>query len=83
MPDTVKIKFFGAAADLTGTREVEMSVREGATLRDLWTDLADQHPEIVPMKDSLAYAINDEYARWTDTVEPGDEIAVLPPVSGG
>ncbi len=83
MPRTVKIKFFGAAADLAGTRETEMQVQDGATLGELWTDMADQHPEIVPMKDSLAYAINNEYARWTDTVEPGDEIAILPPVSGG
>ncbi len=82
MPN-VTVKFFGAAADLAGTREAEMPVREGSTLGDLWNEIAIRHPEIVPMKDSLAYAINDEYARWTDPVKPGDEIALLPPVSGG
>jgi molybdopterin converting factor subunit 1 len=83
MRETVTIKFFGAAADLAGIREVELSVKDGATLEDLWTVVAHRHPDLAPMQDALAYAINNEYARWIDTVKPGDEVAVLPPVSGG
>jgi len=37
----------------------------------------------VPMGDTLAFAVNGEYARMEDLVTPGDEVAVLPPVSGG
>lgn len=80
---SVQVKFFGAAADLAGVREVELPVEESATLGDLWSTIAERYPALSPMRDSLAYAINNEYARWTDTVTPGVEVAVLPPVSGG
>ncbi len=83
MEASVSVKFFGAAADLAGTREVELPVKEGTTLGDLWSTIAERYPALSPMRDSLAYAINSEYARWTDTVTPGVEVAVLPPVSGG
>ena len=45
--------------------------------------LARRHPDLVPMRDTLAFAINGEYARGDAGVSPGDEVAVLPPVSGG
>jgi molybdopterin converting factor small subunit len=35
------------------------------------------------MRDTLAFAVNGEYARMEDAISPGDEVAVLPPVSGG
>jgi len=79
----VKILLFGAAADRAGTRQTELSVREGTTLGDLWPAPADRHPGLAPMRDTLAFAVNGEYARAEDKVAPGDEVAVLPPVSGG
>ena len=79
----VKVLLFGAAADRAGTRQTELSVGEGTSLGDLWSALADRHPDLAPMRDTLAFAINGEYARAEDRVSPGDEVAVLPPVSGG
>jgi molybdopterin converting factor subunit 1 len=79
----VKVLLFGAAADRAGTRETELEVGEGATLKELWPLLADRHPGLSPMRDTLAFAVNGEYARMEDAVSPGDEVAVLPPVSGG
>ena len=79
----VKVLLFGAAADRAGTRQTELSVGDGAKLEDLWPALADRHPGLVPLRDTLAFAVNGEYARMGDTVSPGDEVAVLPPVSGG
>jgi molybdopterin converting factor small subunit len=55
----------------------------GATLAELWPVLVDLHPGLAPMRDTLAFAVNGEYARMEDAVSPGDEVAVLPPVSGG
>jgi molybdopterin converting factor small subunit len=54
-----------------------------ATLEELWSVLADQHPGLAPMRETLAFAINGEYARMEEAVSIGDEVAVLPPVSGG
>ena len=53
------------------------------TLAEIWPLLARRHPDLVPMRDTLAFAINGEYARGDAGVSPGDEVAVLPPVSGG
>ena len=80
--DGVKVLLFGAAADRAGTREVELALG-GGTLADLWALLAGRYPELVPMRDTLAFAINGEYARMDESVSAGDEVAVLPPVSGG
>ena len=79
----VKVLLFGAAADQAGIRQTEISMGGSATLEELWSILADMHPDLVPMRDTLAFAVNSEYARMDDRVSPGDEVAVLPPVSGG
>jgi molybdopterin converting factor subunit 1 len=79
----IKVLLFGAAADRAGTRETELPVDEGLTLAELWPLIAERHPDLAPMRETLAFAVNGEYARGDAGVSPGDEIAVLPPVSGG
>ena len=79
----VRVLLFGAAADRARIRRTELPVGDGATLGEFWSLLADRHPDLVPMRDNLAFAVNGEYARMEDPVSPGDEVAVLPPVSGG
>ena len=79
----VKVLLFGAAADRAGTRQTELPAAGGTTLGELWPVLADRHPGLAPMRDTLAFAVNGEYAKMGDQVSPGDEVAVLPPVSGG
>jgi len=79
----VKVLLFGAAADRAGTRQIDVPIGEETTLGELWPVLEDRHPGLVPMGDTLAFAVNGEYARMEDLVTPGDEVAVLPPVSGG
>lgn len=83
MSEVVKVLLFGAAADRAGTRQIEVPVADGTTLGELWSVLADRHPGLAPMRETLAFAVNDEYARMEDAISPGDEVAVLPPVSGG
>jgi molybdopterin converting factor subunit 1 len=80
--DDIKVLLFGAAADRAGTRETQVAAGE-ITLEDLWQLLAERHPGLSPMRDTLAFAVNGEYARGDTRVSPGDEVAVLPPVSGG
>ncbi len=80
--ESIKVRLFGAAADRAGTREVEVE-SEATTLDGLWPVLAEKYPGLEPMRETLAFAVNEEYARGDALVEPGDEVAVLPPVSGG
>ena len=79
----VEVLLFGAAADRAGTRKVRLEVEEGTTLAEVWPLLAERHPGLSCMRDTLAFAVNGEYAKMDGRVEPGDEVAVLPPVSGG
>jgi molybdopterin converting factor subunit 1 len=79
----IKVLLFGAAADRAGVRETELPLDDGITLAELWPMLAERHPDLAPMRDTLAFAVNGEYARGDAGVSPGDEVAVLPPVSGG
>ncbi len=79
----VEVLLFGAAADRAGTRKVRLEVEEGTTLAEVWPLLAERHPGLSSMRHTLAFAVNGEYAKMDGRVEPGDEVAVLPPVSGG
>ena len=80
--DSIKILLFGAAADRAGTRETQVEA-DKVTIDELWPLLLVQHPSLSPMRNTLAFAVNGEYARGDTPVSPGDEVAVLPPVSGG
>jgi len=79
----VEVLFFGAAADRAGARKVQLELEGHTTLAEIWPLLADEYPGLSPMRDTLAFAINGEYARMDGRVGPGDEVALLPPVSGG
>jgi molybdopterin converting factor small subunit len=55
----------------------------GATIGDVWRQLAGEFPELARYERSISTAINADYARMDQVVGDGDEIAFLPPVSGG
>jgi molybdopterin converting factor subunit 1 len=77
----VKVLYFGVLKDVAGHRSVEMEMAEGASVADLLR----RHRESIPAApwDSIAVAVNQEYARAVDVLKDGDEVALLPPVSGG
>lgn len=79
----VTVLFFGAAADRAGIRESGVAVDAASTLEELWASLVDRLPDLEPMKRNLVFAVNQRFADATDRVVPGDEVALLPPVSGG
>ena len=79
----IEVLLFGAAADRAGTRKVRLELEEDSTLAEVWPLLVERYPDLSSMRDTLAFAVNGEYARMDGRVGPGDEVAVLPPVSGG
>jgi molybdopterin synthase catalytic subunit len=74
----VKVKLFAALRERAGWAERELELADGAAIGDVWTalDLGDEPP-------GLAYARNREYAARGAPLAAGDEVAVIPPVSGG
>ncbi len=76
-------KLFGAVREAAGAKELSLSLSGGATAGDLWALLLDEHPEIAPFADRLAVSVNLEIRSLDTEIHDGDEIAFLPPVSGG
>jgi molybdopterin converting factor subunit 1 len=79
----VKVRLFARLREAGGFSERDMEVPPDATVADVWQSLATSCPALAPYRDSTTAAINADFAKRTDRVGEGDEIAFLPPVSGG
>jgi len=79
----VRIRLFARLRDLAGTAELTRDVPAGATVNAIWSALVADYPALAPYTALVSGAVNDDYARPTTPVRDGDEVAFLPPVSGG
>ncbi len=79
----IRVLAFATAADALGCRELELELEDGATVDDLLARLVDDAPELGPIRDRLAIAVNGKLERPDTTLEDAAEVALLPPVSGG
>jgi molybdopterin converting factor subunit 1 len=79
----VRVVLFAQLRDLAGAASMTCDVADAATARDVWRALVAGHPALAPFESSVSCAVNAEYARLHTTVRAGDEVAFLPPVSGG
>lgn len=79
----VKVRLFARLRDLVGAGELDREVPPGSTVRTVWDGLVRDYPSIAPYADSMSCAVNIDYARMTTAVSEDDEVAFLPPVSGG
>ena len=79
----VTIKLFARLRDLAGTGELIRDVPAPATVRSVWNQLTAEMPSLVEYESTMSVAVNAEYARMAAGVHDGDEVAFLPPVSGG
>jgi molybdopterin converting factor subunit 1 len=76
-----KIKAFGIAREIFGSREIVIQLH-GQTVADLRRELLSLYPDLTGLR-SLLIAVNNDYAEETAILNETDEIAVIPPVSGG
>lgn len=79
----VRALFFGMLKDAAGAPEAELELPEGATAEDAFLAAAARWPELARHRRSTVLAVNERYALPSDTLQDGDEVAFLPPVSGG
>jgi sulfur-carrier protein len=80
---TITVKLFAAIRELAGTDELRLELQEGATVGDAKRILGQKLPQIAGLLSRSVIARNLEYALDTDVIAGGDELAVIPPVSGG
>jgi molybdopterin converting factor subunit 1 len=79
----VTVRLFARLRDLAGTGELEREVPSPATVRTVWQALVREMPALQEYERTMSVAVNADYARMSATVDEGDEVAFLPPVSGG
>lgn len=75
--------FFGPACDWTGTESERVDLDDGVTLATLKTLLVDRHPRLEDVMTAVRFAVNQEFALDDTALHDGDEVALVPPVSGG
>jgi molybdopterin synthase catalytic subunit len=69
--------------ELAGTRAVELELPAGAVIEDAWAALVGRFPALAPGRSSVRFAHNGGYAPADTPLADGDEVAMIPPVSGG
>lgn len=79
----VRVKFFGPAKDLTGCEEALLRLPRGSPLSRAISTLLDIFPNLTDRLSHYKFAVNADYADGNTVLEDGDEIALIPPVSGG
>jgi len=79
----VRVLFFGMLKDLAGKSSETLELREGATVGDVLADCEAKIPRLKNAMASLAVAVNQQYAGAETVLRADDEVALLPPVSGG
>jgi len=84
----VKVRLFAQLRDLAGTGDLDCDVEDAAPanavrVQDVWRAVVRDHPALASFTRAMSTAVNLEYARLDSPVRDGDEVAFLPPVSGG
>lgn len=79
----VRILFFARLKELLHKEAIELTIPENCSVSDVFEILVDQYPEIDSFRKIILIAINQEFANWETLINEGDELGLLPPVSGG
>jgi len=79
----VRVLYLGILKELSGHDSEWIDVEEGSTVRDVWSRLGERVPRLSQYQRSVATAVNHSYAPANTVLSEGDELALLPPVSGG
>jgi sulfur-carrier protein len=80
---SVTVRLFATLRDVTGTGDLTRPLAGPVAVERVWEDLVAEWPSLAAHRAGISCAVNAEYAKFTDTVRAGDEVAFLPPVSGG
>lgn len=79
----MKLLCFAHVAGVTGCRELVLGPPQPGTGEAMWTELTRRYPAIEPLRPQLRLARNGEFVPWEAALAETDELALIPPVSGG
>lgn len=80
---TVNVKLFAAYQEVCGVPELVLEFPTGTTVAGVRDRLISQHPELSRWRDITRFGINLEFVEPERTLQNGDEVVLIPPVSGG
>lgn len=83
MPMDISIRFFAMLRDAAGTEQCRLVLNSGARGADAKRALVDRYPKLARFIGSTRLAVNQEYQSWEVPLRDGDELGLIPPVSGG
>jgi molybdopterin synthase catalytic subunit len=79
----VQVRFFAGQRDIVGQPDITLMVAPGTTIGALWERLTYEYPRLAGYSGRLLYALNQQYSDLSAPLNDGDEVAFIPPVSGG
>jgi molybdopterin converting factor subunit 1 len=79
----VTVLLFARLRELAGASELRRELPDDAVARTAWESLVGEHAALAEFEPVISCAVNAQYARLTTPLSHGDEVAFLPPVSGG
>jgi molybdopterin synthase catalytic subunit len=82
-PMRVRVRLFAIQRELAGAREVDLELSDGDDVAAAWEALVARYPVLAPGRDSVRFARNGAYADPSTVLADGDQLAIIPPVSGG
>ncbi|XP_060617460.2 molybdopterin synthase sulfur carrier subunit [Anolis sagrei] len=82
----VEVLYFARSAELAGVRTETISVPQHITSLQLWEEIVKKHPSLAAIQDQVVFAVRQEYVLLGEQLldlRSGDEVAIIPPISGG
>ena len=79
----IRVRLFATLRQLAGWAHQTVDLPEGATVADALAELDRRYPQLTVTTRTIYVAVNQEYAKTTQLLHAGDELALFPPVSGG
>jgi molybdopterin converting factor subunit 1 len=79
----VKVRLFAALREIVGQEELDLELNPGTTVSGLWDRLVGGNPRLAPYGKSVHFAVNHDFVKRETELANDDEVAFLPPVSGG
>lgn len=79
----IRVRFFGITREIVGSAEILVHPGRPLSAGELLDDLIVRHPRLEEWREYLRVAVNEEYTPGETVVSPGDDVAIIPPVSGG